>query len=122
MRDALFAPGDVRGRYLHNEFLQIYWDGRPASGSRFPSPEQTKALPMPADEGVGLYDDEHVSPVEQPTQGHHREPRRVVGTARCLLALDEERELFPEEEIFRGEGAPGTEEVTTKSDGIEYDM
>ena len=41
---------------------------------------------------------------------------------RCLLALDEERELFPEEEIFRGEGAPGTEEVTTKSDGIEYDM
>ena len=53
---------------------------------------------------------------------HHREPRRVVGTARCLLALDEERELFPEEEIFRGEGAPGTEEVTTKSDGIEYDM
>ncbi len=77
---------------------------------------------MPADERIGLHDDEGVVPVEQPTQGHHREPRRVVSTARCLLALDEERELFPEKEIFRGEGAPGTEEVTTKSDGIEYDM
>jgi hypothetical protein len=41
--------------------------------------------------------------------------------ARCLLALDEERELFPEEEILGGEGTPG-KEVTTKSDGIEHDM
>ena len=61
---------------------------------------------MPADERIGLHDDEGVVSVEHSGQRRHREPRRVVGTSRCLLALDEERELLPEEEILGSQGAP----------------
>lgn len=74
---------------------------------------------MPADEGVRPHDDEGVLPVEQPTQRCHHEPSRVVGTARSALPFDKERELLPEEEILRGQGAPGTREIASERDRIE---
>ena len=60
---------------------------------------------MPADERVGLHDEEGILSVEQPSQRRHREPRRVVGTARRLLTLDEKGELLTEKEILGGKGA-----------------
>ena len=99
MRDPLFAPADVRDRHLHDQLLELFWHGRTSFSSRLPPPKQTKPFPVPADERIGLHDDEGVSPLEELSQGHHREPSGVICAARCLLALDKERELFPEKEI-----------------------
>ncbi len=105
MSDSFFALADVRDRHLDDQLLELFWHRRRSFASRFPSPKQTKSFPVPADERVGLHDDEGILPVEQPSQRRHREPLRVVGTARRLLTLDKERELFPEKEILSGEGA-----------------
>ncbi len=105
MRDPLFAPADVRDRHLDDQLLELFWHGRTSFSSRLPPPKQTKPFPVPADERIGLHDDEGVSPLEELSQGHHREPSGVICAARCLLALDKERELFPEKEILSGEGA-----------------
>ena len=105
MSDSFFAPADVRDRHLDDQLLELLWHGRTSFASRFPPAEQTKSFPVPADERIGLHDDEGVSPLEELSQGHHREASGVICAARCLLALDKERELFPEKEILSGEGA-----------------
>ncbi len=79
----------------------------------------TKSFPVPADERIGLHDDELVVPVEQPRQRRHREPRRVLGAARRLLTLDEECELLSEKEILRGESTLRTDEISSERDGVE---
>ena len=73
---------------------------------------------MPADERVGLHDDEGILPVEQPSQRRHREPRRVLATVRRLLTLDEECELLSEKEILRGESTPRTDEIPSEREGV----
>ena len=74
---------------------------------------------MPADERIGLHDDEGVVPVEHFGQRHHREPRRVVGTARRLLTLDEKGELLTEKKILGGEGTLRTGKIPSEREGVE---
>ena len=63
--------------------------------------------------------DEGVLPVEHSGQRRHREPRRVVGTARRLLTLDEKGELLTEKEILGGEGTLRTDEIPSEREGVE---
>ncbi len=109
MRDPLFAPADVRDRHLDDQLLlELFWHGRTSFSSRLPTPKHTKPFRcqrMSVSGSSGLDDDEGVSPLEELSQGHHREPSGVICAARCLLTLDKERELFPEKEILSGEGA-----------------
>ncbi len=74
---------------------------------------------MPADERIGLHDDEGVLPVEHSGQRRHRESRGVIGTAWRLLTLDEEGELLSEKEILRGQSALRMEEIPSEREGIE---
>ena len=74
---------------------------------------------MPADECLGLHDDEGIFPVEQTSQRRHRKSRRVVGASRRSLTLDEESELFSEKEILRGESTLRTDEIPSERDGVE---
>ena len=103
----------------HRARRHSFWHGRTSLGSRFPPPKQTKPFPVPADERVGLHDDEGVSPLEELSQGHHREPSGVICAARCLLALDKERELLSEKEILRGESTLRTDEIPSERKGVE---
>ena len=74
---------------------------------------------MPADERIGLHDDEGVLPVEDSGQRRHRESCSVIGTPRRLLTLDEEGELLSEKEILRGQGALGARQAPNERDGVE---
>ena len=67
MSDSLFAPADVRDRYLDDQLLELFWYRRTSFASRFPPPKQTKSFPVPSDERVRLHDDEGILPVEQPS-------------------------------------------------------
>ena len=60
-----------------------------------------------------------ILPVEQPSQRHHREPRRFLGTARRLLTFDEECELLSEKEILLSESTLRTDEIPSERDGVE---
>ena len=51
---------------------------RPSFGPRLPAPKQAKSLSVPADERIGLHDDEGVLPVEHSGQRRHRESRGVI--------------------------------------------
>ena len=119
MSDSFFAPTDVRDRHLDDQLLELFWHRRTSFASRFPPPKQTKSFPVPSDERVRLHDDEDILPVEQPSQRHHREPRRVVGTARRLLTLDEEYELLSEKEILRSKSTLRTDKIPSERDGVE---
>ena len=92
---------------------------RPSFGPRLPAPKQAKSLSVPADERIGLHDDEGVLPVEHSGQRRHRESRGVIGTAWRLLTLDEEGELLSEKEILRGQSALRMEEIPSEREGIE---
>ena len=53
------APEGIRGRELANQAANLVWHGRTASSvSTLPGPEQTKAAPVPRDDGFRL-DDVH---------------------------------------------------------------
>ena len=117
--DSFFAPRDIRDRHFGDQFLQLLWQCWTSFASRFPPPKQTKPFPVPADERVGLHDDEGILPVEHPSHRRHREPRRVVGASRRLLTLDEECELLSQKEILRGESTLRTDEIPSERDGVE---
>ena len=69
--------------------------------SRFPSPEQLKTLPMPAEESLRLDVDQSVLPYEEPREKDQRQPWGVGRPPRLDLALEVKGELFLEEHIFR---------------------
>jgi hypothetical protein len=48
--------------HFRDHFLDFGRDTRPPAGPRFPLPEQSKALPMPADESIRLDDSKSLSP------------------------------------------------------------
>ena len=58
-------------------------------------------------------------PLEKSWEAHHREPSGVICAARCLLALDKERELLSEKEILRGESTLRTDEIPSERKGVE---
>src|SRR5437879_11675352 len=70
--DALLSPRWILVRHLEDEFLESPGhSGRP-SRPRFPSPEELKTLPMPAEEGLRLDVDQSVFPCEGPRAKNER--------------------------------------------------
>ena len=108
MRDSLFAPADVRDRHLDDQLLDLFWHRRTSFSTRLPPPKQTKPFPVPADERIGLHDDEGVSPLEELSQGHHREPSGVICAAGCVLVCSRSIKnvsCFRRKRFQSGEGA-----------------
>lgn len=58
---------------------------------------------MPADESIGLDNDEGAPPVEEPSENDHEQPRRVDCAARLDCALLVQGQLFAEKQILGGE-------------------
>jgi len=91
--DALGAPQKVLPRYLLDKIDCLLGDPRPAPRrSRFASPEQAKALPMPSKNGVGLYEQDGFTPVssERSQDDHsHAIARCELGSA-DLAACDDQ--------------------------------
>ncbi len=110
--DPRSAPGRVGAAHLADEFVDGAWDAGPPgpTGPTFPTPVESKAATMPPEHGVGLDDDQRVSPAgpqateprpEQPVNGPQpRAPARLSLQDRQLMpkrgALGLEPRLAPE--------------------------
>ena len=94
-------PGWILVRHLEDQFLKSPGQSGPPSRSRFPSPEQLKPLPMPAEEGLRLDVDQSFLPCEEPREKDQRQPCSIGRPPRFDFALEVKGELFPEEHIFR---------------------
>jgi hypothetical protein len=73
---------------------------------------------MPVEEGCGLYDDQGLAPVEpvgKPRQGQTRGIGRTLGFDLTLLI---QRELFPQEKIFRRKRWGWTQAQMQEAHGI----
>jgi hypothetical protein len=86
-------------RHLEDQFLESPGHSGPPTRPRFPSPEQLKTLPMPAEEGLRLDVDQSVLPCEEPREKDQRQPCSVGRPPRLDLALEVKGELFPEARI-----------------------
>lgn len=91
VRNALFSPRDVVLGHLSDECLNLHRNRRTTSCSRLPSPEKSEALSVPANECVGLDDDDGLPPIEQEGERCHGEPGRLVReAARTLLTFQKQ--------------------------------
>ena len=117
--DARGAPGRVGAAHLADEFLNGARDAGPPGPTRptLPAPVEPKASSMPAEDRVGLDDDERVPPtgpqVTEPRPEHPvdwpqpRSPSSLSLQDRQLMAqrgvLDLKRRLAPQARPERGE-------------------
>ena len=58
---------------------------------------------MPADQRGQFHDLENPTPIDQPRQGHERDPCRIVGATWLHLALHVQGELLPQKQVLGGE-------------------
>ena len=89
----LLSPRGIVDRHLQdqspNAFRQAW-----SSALRFPAPEETKGLLMPADERLRLHVHQGILPVEELTQKHQQDPRRVIEPPRFDLPFLVKRQLL----------------------------
>jgi hypothetical protein len=81
-----------------------------ATGATRPtSPEADEAATVPADDRLGLHDDEGVRPPRPRAREHH--PERAVDWPKAWTwrGTTPDRELLPEREVLRDEARAGTE-------------
>lgn len=80
--------------HRYNQFLEFGRNARPPWGLRFPLPEYPKALPMPADEGGGLNDGQHLSPHKQVGKPRQNQLGSSLRSTRFDLPLQIESQLL----------------------------
>jgi hypothetical protein len=78
------------------------WHSRAAMWLRLPPPERSESLSMPSKERLRLDYREEVTPINQAGQRDERYARRVVGPLRVHLALEVQRQLLAQEQVFGG--------------------
>jgi hypothetical protein len=67
------------------------------------APEQSESLSMPADQRLGLHNDQQLTPGEAARQAGKDDARRIIGARGLDLALLLQRQQFAEEQILRRE-------------------
>src|SRR5215469_1826998 len=119
--DAFLSPGRILCGHLPDESAQILGDLRSANGPRFPAPEETESLAVPAKEGIGFDVHQGVTPREHAPQNDHNEPRGIVGTVWLDFALLEQGELLAQEEVLGSQCAAGPGNEHEDTDEITRD-
>src|SRR5215831_20667790 len=85
--DAFLAPSRVVITHFQDQFLEFGRDRRPPAEPRFPLPEQSKALPMPADECGRLDDSKSLSPRKESGKQYQGQLGSCPGPTRLDMAL-----------------------------------
>jgi hypothetical protein len=102
--DALFSPCRILPSHSQNQSLNVFWHSRPAARPGFPSPEQAKAPPMPAEESIGFDDDQGIPPRKEPREQNQRQASSVASSPGFHLALEVQGQLLAKKNVFRFEG------------------
>jgi hypothetical protein len=106
--DALLPPSRIFAGGASDEVANL--DRQLASsGAGFPPPVKSNGGSLPAEERLGLHDDESGLPVEEAGKKRHGEPGGVVGPVGLSFPFLIEGELLAKKEVFGGEGGPGAE-------------
>ena len=77
---------------------------------------------MPPDERLRLHIHQRIAPLEQLAQGRHHPAGGIIGPSWPDLPLLEERQLFPEEEVFRRQGNTGSTEEEHKPTEVDQHL
>jgi len=99
------TPERIGVHHGADEVRKLRADGRstrsPPSG--LPGPESAKALPMPANHGLGANDVERLPPACPPPREPN--PKRAIEAPepRSLRAVAEQSELLPERQVLKNE-------------------
>src|SRR5262245_10786734 len=99
--DAFFSPDRILGCHPPDQLPQVLGKARSSGRLRLPTPKQAESLAVPSDERIRLYNNQRFAPREHSAQSRHHPPRGVIGSPWSDLPRLEERQLFPDEEIFR---------------------
>ena len=112
--DALGAPGDVFGSHLLDQGDGFGCDpGLRCLGFGLAAPDEAEQLTMPAEEGVGLDDEEGLFP-EGRCSGQEQESDAVlIADLRAFGVALEDDELVPEEGILGDEIGSAADHVTS---------
>lgn len=119
--DAFLAPSRILGGHLSDQLPEVLGQAGSSDWLGLPAPEQSKSFAVPTDERIRLHVHQRIAPREYSAQGRHHQPSGVVGASRFNLSLLEQRQLFPEEEILRGQCAVGTRREGSQSDHVAHD-
>src|SRR4051794_27717301 len=111
--DALGTPEAIRrGELLdQRDRLGCHLRLRLRLRLRFPPPEQAEALPMPAQQGLRLDDQQGLAPGPKTTGQQHQERPVGRGAARALDAAPQDDDLLAQERVLGDEGGPTAHEV-----------
>ena len=97
------GPPRILRRHSDDEFPDLGGDsGTPRTGPRNRAPVQAKSIPVPADHGLGLDDDEGASPVWPESAECDPESSISRSEARARLLLCVDGELLPEGQLDDG--------------------
>ena len=125
VRDARRAPEDVLPRELLDEVDHLHRDGRATDPSaRSLSPVVGESVSMPADDRLGLHDDEMLSPVRKELPHEHPEDTVFILEFRSLYAPLQDVELLSKDGILHREPSTvcrdGAEEGGEMGEGFEH--
>src|SRR5882762_2815043 len=117
------TPERIGVRHGADEVRKLRADRRstrsPPSG--LPGPESAKALPMPANHGLGANDVERLTPACPPPREPN--PKRAIEAPepRSLRAVPDQSELLPERQVLQREIGMSPERCTRGAQESEYE-
>jgi hypothetical protein len=110
--DAFSAPQTIVAGHGLDQGHRLGTDfGFPESGLRSMPPELAECLTMPAEEGLGLHNQERLCPVTGSPRKQQQEEPIGLATRWALHLTEEDDELMAKQRIFRDEVGLGASEV-----------
>ena len=94
---------------MNREIANLRRHLRPAAGTGFPFPKQTKAFAVPMNQCVGFDDDQRIPPIEPSGESCESKTDRIVGSARPHLPLSKKGRVVYEETHSRRQRRPQAE-------------
>ena len=98
------TPGWVLGHHAEDKFAYFpahTFSARTLPMPRQPGPIELEPRPVPANHGVGLYEDQRMLPSRPETTQDH--PKQFVrsGKSRMRMSLPQDRKLLPQSQVFK---------------------
>ena len=112
-------PGRIPGCHLSDQLTQVLSKAPSSRRPGFPSPKQTEALPVPADERVRFHIPQSIAPGEHSAESCHHPARGIISPFWFNLPFLKQRQLLPEEQILSGKRAPRADPRNDKTAEIE---